>query len=257
MDYIGKYFVREGDPDDFGETIKFVHVKYPEWRCTVEPRIEYRDAVGNVRGLSNMQTAMALVFAGRLFTTNSRRVIEYLRGHSDYRGVKSPMWINQVVDNKEIGGCVEVDKIEEAMLSKRAEVERRIRQELLEERSAMTAEVPATPAPVGGPVPHQVCDNCGMIGAGNFCSQCGQPFTQEAPTPVVEEGRPKRTWACKYCGEEFASGFELGDHKKNCPFREVAQEETQLVLPPVGPTMRRASGTDNVGRMGTPDSGLL
>lgn len=265
MEYRGKYIVPDNHPDNFGEVVKFVHVKYPEWRLILEPAIPIRDNVGNVRGVHNIETALTVVFDHRSFMTNSRRVIEGIRGIREYRGTRTPAWINSVIDDGKTTGCVEVDKVAEAMIKKRAEIERRLRQELeaeMEMAKVVKEEIPVVePEPMRSepmpeivvPQPDQkVCTNCGTVGTGNFCSECGTPI---AGSLIDLPEKPKRTWACPYCGEEFASGFEAGDHKKNCKYRKEFEVEF-----PQEQTMIKAAGAGNVGPrnpQSDPNEGLL
>ncbi len=271
MEYRGKYIVPDNHPDNFGEVVKFVHVKYPEWRLVLEPQIPFRDNVGNARGTQNPETALTVVFERRSFVTNSRRVIEGIRSIRDYRGTRTPAWINSVIDDGKTTGCIEVDKVAEAMLKKKAEIERRLRAELEAEMELAKAvpevqedptEVKVSPEPVAEePMPEivvpqeeqKVCTNCGTVGTGNFCSECGTPI---AGRLIDLPEKPKRTWACPYCGEEFASGFEAGEHKKTCPYKK----EMEVDLSGGDQKMIRGAGAGNIGPRnpaGNPDMGGL
>lgn len=269
MEHRGKFILPDNHPDNFGEVVKFVHVKYPEWRLVLEPQIPFRDNVGNARGTQNAETALTVVFDRRSFVTNSRRIIEGIRSIREYRGTRTPNWINSVIDDGKTTGCVEVDRVAEAMTKKRAEIERRLRAEL-EAEMELAKAVPKvqkdptaieveTPAPVVVPeivIPQEdqkVCTNCGTVGTGNFCAECGTPISGRL---IDMPEKPKRTWACPYCGEEFASGFEVGEHKKVCQYRK--QFEVDL---PQGQQMIKGAGAGNIGPgrnpSGSPDMGGL
>lgn len=267
MEHRAKFIVPDNHPDYFGETVKFVHVKYPEWRLVLEPSIPYRDNVGNARGVQNSETALTVVFEKRSFITNSRRVIESIRSIRDYRGTRTPAWINSVLEDGKTTGCVEVDKVAEAMLHKRAEIERRLKVELEAEMELAKAVpevqvdptaivVPETPEPMPEIVISQedqkVCANCGTVGTGNFCPECGNPISGRL---IDMPEKPKRTWACPFCGEEFGSGFELGDHKKTCAYRKQVEVDLSSGDQP----MIRGAGTDNIGSRNpqSPPEGLL
>lgn len=284
MEYIGKCILPDGHEHNAGETIKFIHVKYPEWRLTIESRVPYRDNVGNTRGVTNMETALAINFRNRMFVTNHSRIIEGIRSAPDYRGLRSPLWINQVIDDQKHTGCVEVDKVEEEVLSKRADLENQIKEEILARQAAEKAAKGGTTQQPEIIVPSEetglLCENCGLISTGKFCSECGTPLVQEqAPAPkeqvcpdcgalaprsfcpecgqsteVWKGGRKPRTWDCKYCGEQFQSGFELGDHKKVCPKNPEVIKQTQVVIPPKQ-QMITGAGTGNIGPRNPVDAG--
>jgi membrane protease subunit (stomatin/prohibitin family) len=57
------------------------------------------------------------------------------------------------------------------------------------------APAPATPAPVAGGV---ACANCGTVGVGKFCGNCGQPLAA-APATCAQCGKELAA-AAKFCG---------------------------------------------------------
>lgn len=278
MEHIGKLILPEGHSDISEEgVVKFVHVKYPEWLLILESRVPYRDAQGNARGTQNPDTALSVRFRNRTFDTNSKRIIESIRSLREYRGKRSPAWINSVVDDNKVTGCVEVDKVEEMMVLRKAEIERRVREEIRQQMEqpkqapVVEQELPddsefvvdmrdSVPPEAKVVTPDQIenlCQNCGSVGTGRFCSMCGMPYAGETPIVSNQPEKAKRTWTCKYCGEVFGSGFEAGAHKKLCPVRK----QVEVDLPGTGPEMAQGgASTTSVGMrnpMSPPDQGLL
>lgn len=287
MEHIGKYFVPKGDPDDFGESVKFIHTKYPGYRIIIEPRYPFRDAQGNARGVQNPKTALTVTFKGRIFETNSALVVETLRSGRvpGYIGKMGPEKIQDIITSGRRGGFFEVDKVEEAILLRRkeleeqarAEIEDRMREEIIaaekpapqvfveedlpaddevvifgrdpepiqenpyleEERAAIEQ---AVQRPVAGQVPILECTNCGTLCQSKFCPECGSSLVPRA----------KRVWTCDDCGEEFDSGFKLGQHRDGCP--AIART---IIVPEEGKPMMGPAGTDTITPRGDRFKGLL
>jgi len=261
MEYTGNYFVPNGDADDFGESVRFVHTKYPEYRIIIESRFPYRDAQGFARGVQNPDTALTVCFKGRMLETNSARVIEALRTQvKGYIGKKGPMEIQNLIAAGRQGGFFEVDKVEEAIDLRKEQLEKQARAQVLaelqKEREAEmqdeVSEVVVQPTPeeieeivyaqpvgpvterpaIVGEAPVLECPNCGSLCKGKFCAECGYSLIPRA----------KRQWDCEGCGESFDSGFKLGNHKANCLALNRAIKPMVDSQP-----MTTGGGTENVG----------
>jgi rubrerythrin len=280
-EHVGTYYVPKGDPDDFGETIKFVHTKYPGYRVVIESRFPYRDAQGFARGVQNPATALTIKFQGRMLETNSARVIETLRSGQvpGYIGQLGPDRINEIIASGRRGGFFEVDKVEEEILLRRQELEEtarteiqaRVQAEMAEktepkvevfteedmpqeedhvhvyadepapERMTATETVAAAPE-VAGQRPVLECPGCGTLCQSRFCPECGNSLVP----------RQKRVWTCEDCGGQFDSGFKLGQHRQACD--AVAKT---IVAPSESKPMMGAAGTDSIQPTGDRFKGLL
>lgn len=154
MEHVGKYFVPSGDADDYGEVIKFVHTKYPEYRVIIESRFPFRDAQGFARGVQNPKTALTVTFSGRMFETNSVVVIDTLRTKvRGYIGKLGPIQIKDIIDSGRQGGFFEIDKVEEEIALMREQLEKEARARI-EERLAAKQE-PVSPSTVVKPIPEE------------------------------------------------------------------------------------------------------
>lgn len=253
-EHYGQLILEDDHPDNYGEIVTFFHAKYPEWRVIIEGRMPFRDNMGNARGTMNPDSALTITFRGKVFRTNSTRVIKTLRDARTYSGPKGPQDLQALVNAKD-GGLFELDPIEEEIYRRKLAIEAQVREEIrakydqearekrqepsksesMEELARQQAEVPKRPAGID-------CPNCGTIGTSRFCAECGERLVK----PETVETKPKRTWDCKHCGESFNSGFALGKHLECCPGIEAAVKVPEAKI---GPEIIAGGDSTNVGNI--------